>query len=512
MITFAVGIAILVIGGAIGGRACRKAFGPDDRPTPAHTKQDGSDFVPMKGWRNSLINFLNIAGTGPILGPIQGILFGPIAFITIPIGCIIGGATHDYFVGMISSREDGRTIPMLVRKFLGNPAYRAFMVLFIICMMLVITVFAYMPADLAVSTIDDYTGYSSPTLTALIYVSIVGYFLLSAVLPIDKLIGRIYPLFGAMLIVATFVVFAGLVIGGYEMAELFGSWTLNGFDFGAYFTSMHFVPVFFVTVACGILSGFHATQVTLVSRTLDNERDGVGVFHFPMIVEGMVAMIWAAGTMAMIGVGASEGGITMMFEDGIWEFSAVIDGETKVISPTTVVYVIGSKIMGDIGGLFAAIACILLPVTSGDTALRAVRMTIAETRGEPGGSIRAVAKYTLPVVAVVVILLAIAKAAPDGFHSLWMYFSVFNQTIAVFSLAVVFVYFLVRGLTRYIWMAAIPLGFYSFVVVSYIVGSDLCLGAPWALAYAAAAVSVVLMFVFVLKRGRALKSSGTLHE
>ena len=502
MITFFAGLAILIVGGYLGAKVCTNAFGPDDRPTPAHTDGDGSDYVPMKKWKNSLINFLNIAGTGPILGPIQGVLFGPIAFISIPIGCIIGGAVHDYFVGMISCRENGKTVPMLVRKFLGNPAYFVFLAIFLIGMMLVITVFTYTPADLTISVVHDSIGLSSPTFSTLVYAVIIIYFLLSAVLPIDKVIGKIYPLFGMMLILVTFAIFIGLFFGGYGMAELFGSWTLNGFDFAAYFTEMHFVPVFFITVACGILSGFHATQVCLVSRTLDEERDGTTVFHTSMVVEGFVAMIWAAGTMAMIGIGAADSGITMVFENGAWAFTTTIDGTVEKISATTVVYVIGSKVLGTFGGVFAAVACILLPITSGDTAIRAVRMTMMEITGAKVDSVKTVFMYTLPIVILLIIALTFVKIFPDGFHRLWMYFALFNQQMAVFALAMIVVYFIRRGMMKTLWIPAVPFVFYCFVTVSYLFGADICLGAPWWLAYTVAVIAVVAMIVLVIKRGR----------
>ena len=502
MITFAVGIAILIVGGVISALLCKKAFKPSDRPTPAHTHADGTDYVPMKRWRNSLINFLNIAGTGPILGPIQGILFGPLAFITIPIGCIIGGAVQDYLVGMISTREDGRTISTLIRKFLGKPAYMLFMIIFVVMITLLITVFTYTPADLTASMVHDSTGFSSPVFSFALYAIIIIYYLLSAMLPIHKVIGRVYPIFGGILLISAIGLFGALLFGGYDLVELFGDWTLNGFDFRAYFTEMHFIPVFFVTVACGILSGFHSTQVSLMSRTIESERDGLEVFHMPMIVEGLVAMVWAAATMAMIGVGAADGGITMSMEDGVWVYTAMIDGKLQTVSPTTVVYVIGTQMLGTVGGLFAAAACVLLPITTGDTALRAMRMAGVEASGQKIGSMNDMRKFTYPVVVMVIIMLIFFKANPDGFQRLWMYFSLFNQQIAVFALAVVSVYFLRKGLKKWVWLPAIPLAFYCFVVMSYMIGSENCAGLPWNFAYIVAAVSVVALFAFIIRRGR----------
>ena len=370
MATFIAGLAILLVGGALYGRLCERAFGPDDRTTPAIEKADGVDYVPMPKWRNSLINLLNIAGTGPILGPIQGILFGPAAFVTIPIGCVIGGAVHDYFCGMVSMREGGAQMPELVRRCAGKWFHRAYTVFACLVLFLIGVVLMYTPGDIAATQVLGLSGSPSDPATWAIYAVIFGYCLVATVFPIDKIIGRVYPVFGAVLLLSTACMLVMLVAGNYPLVNIWEEWTLGGFDFAAYFSAQNFVPVFFVTVACGILSGFHSTQVTLVTRTVRSEREGRTTFYNMMILEGAVAMVWAAASMAMIGVGAAEGGITMQMTDGGWAYFAQVDGEVQKIAATSVVGVACNKLLGPVGGIVAIIGAIVLSVTSGDTAMR----------------------------------------------------------------------------------------------------------------------------------------------
>lgn len=268
MLSFLLGIGVLIIGGALYGRFCEKVMKPSDRKTPAVENYDGVDYVPMKKWKNSLIELLNIAGTGPILGPIQGILFGPIAFITIPIGCVIGGAFHDYMSGMISVRNGGEQMPSLVRRFLGKYVYTVYNVFVCLLLLLLGVVFIYTPGDIFITQIIGQKSTLGNPVIWIVYGVIFAYYIIAALLPIDKIIGRIYPIFGAILLLSAVGVCAGLFIKGYRLDEI---WT------GVSFTNPygeHFIPIFFVTVACGIVSGFHSTQATLVSRTIADEREG----------------------------------------------------------------------------------------------------------------------------------------------------------------------------------------------------------------------------------------------
>ena len=251
MITFFIGLTILIAGAVIYGGICEKIIKPSDRKTPAVEKYDGVDFVPMKKWKNCLIELLNIAGTGPILGPIQGILFGPIVFITIPIGCVIGGAFHDYMSGMISVRSGGEQMPGLIRQYLGRYMYGIYTVFICVLMLLVGAVFIYTPGDLFVTQITGNESTLSNPITWMAYGAIFTYYIIATMMPIDRIIGRIYPIFGAILLLSAVGVFGGLLLGDYHLDEIWES--------GVSFTNPygeHFIPIFFVTVACGIVSCF----------------------------------------------------------------------------------------------------------------------------------------------------------------------------------------------------------------------------------------------------------------
>ena len=267
MITFIIGLVILVVGAMLYGRFCEHVFQPDDRKTPAYTKQDGVDYVPMREWKNSLINLLNIAGTGPILGPIQGILFGPIAFITIPIGNIIGGAMHDYFSGMICLRDGGTQMPDMIRRYSNKGIYTFYQIFCSLLLLLVGAVFIYTPGDIAATQVFGFDGKATSVSTWVIYGIIFVYYLVATVFPIDKIIGRIYPVFGAILLFSAVGVFVGLFVHGYPLIEIWQNWNGALVSYGDYFQVNHFIPVFFITVACGILSGFHSTQTAIISRT-----------------------------------------------------------------------------------------------------------------------------------------------------------------------------------------------------------------------------------------------------
>lgn len=292
MITFIIGLVILFVGAALYGKFCEKVFGPDDRKTPAYTKEDGVDYVPMRGWKNSLINLLNIAGTGPILGPIQGILFGPIAFITIPIGNIIGGAMHDYFSGMICLRDGGTQMPDMIRKYSNRGVYTFYQIFCSLLLLLVGAVFIYTPGDIAATQVFGFDGAVDSVSTWVIYGVIFVYYLIATVFPIDKIIGRIYPIFGAILLFSAVGVFIGIFVLGFPLTEIWDNWNAGSVLYGDYFSANHFIPIFFITVACGILSGFHSTQTAIISRTMKSEKQGRMTFYNMMVVEGFIAMVW----------------------------------------------------------------------------------------------------------------------------------------------------------------------------------------------------------------------------
>ena len=294
MTTFIIGLVILIGGGLAYGKVCEKVFGPDDRPTPAVSINDGVDYVPMKQSKNALIELLNIAGTGPILGPIQGILFGPIAFLLIPIGCVLGGAMHDYFSGMISIRSNGKQMPALIQDHLGGKVYKVYNIFIIVLMILVGAVFIYTPGDLVVASLLKQQAVSSNPIVWVVYAVIFFYYLAATLFPIDKIIGRIYPIFGAILLLSAIGIFFGLFIKGYHLDNVTAAnWM------GTHPKGTPLLPIFFVTVACGIVSGFHSTQATLIGRSVSDEREGRRTFYDMMILEGFIAMIWAAAAMGI---------------------------------------------------------------------------------------------------------------------------------------------------------------------------------------------------------------------
>ena len=473
MTTFIIGLAILLIGGALYGKLCEKIFKPDDRKTPAELLNDGMDFVPMKKWKNSLIQLLNIAGTGPILGPIQGILFGPIAFLTIPVGCIIGGAFHDYMCGMISVRNDGAQMPNLIRKYIGKYAYPIYNVFVCLLMLLVGTVFIYTPGDLFITQIlNQDSGVTNP-MVWIVYGAIFAYFVIATLFPIDKIIGKVYPIFGMLLILSAVGVFIGFFVKGYPLDDI---WTTG--IVGVHPQGLHFIPVFFVTVACGIVSGFHSTQATLISRTMRREKEGRMTFYNMMIAEGIIAMIWAAASMGVMKLGLA----------------------TAETSPTDVVGIIAKDLLGGVGGIVAVIGIIVLPITSGDTALRSLRLIVSDAMKIDQSKKVNRLGISLVIFAIVASILVFAKMNAGGFNILWRYFAWANQTIAVFAFAMITVY-MMRNKQPFI-MSLVPGMFYMFVISSFILNAAIGFNLPWSISYGIAGALTLAYGVALIYYGR----------
>lgn len=448
MTTFLIGLAILIIGGIIYGKFCDKVFGPDDRETPAVAKADGIDFVAMKTWKNSLVNLLNIAGTGPILGPIQGILFGPIAFITIPIGCVLAGSMHDYFVGMISMREGGAQLPKMIEKYLGKNVYGIYNIIVWILMILVGVVFVYTPGDLIVKELLGQDASAANPTMWIVYGAIFLYYLVATLFPIDAIIGRVYPIFGAILIISAIGVLIGIISdGGVNLTNL---------SFANNVLMQHpgkqpFIPVFFITVACGIMSGFHGTQTTLISRTIKSEKEGKTTFFNMMLVEGFIAMVWAAGAMVLFNRGTAM--------------------DTNA---TLMIGVISREFLGSIGAIFAILGVIVLPITSGDTAFRGLRLMLGETFNIDQSKKSKRVALTLGIFIPAVAILIFAKNNPAGFNILWRYFAWTNQTVAIFALALVTIYLKLHGKNYFI--SLVPGMFYTFIITSYIIHAPIGFG------------------------------------
>lgn len=490
MATFLIGLVILLGGAALYGRFCEKVFGPDDRKTPAYTKEDGVDYIPMRGWKNSLINLLNIAGTGPIIGPIQGILFGPIAFITIPIGNIIGGAMHDYFSGMICLRDGGTQMPEMIRRYSTKGIFKFYNVFVCVMLLLVGAVFIYTPGDIAATQLFGFDGKPTSVSTWVIYGVIFLYYLIATVFPIDAIIGKIYPIFGAILLFSAVGVFIGIFTNGFPLLNLWDSWSTPLFDYGAYFKDMHFLPVFFVTVACGILSGFHSTQTAIISRTMKSERQGRHTFYNMMVLEGFIAMVWAAGAMGVYNLGLQEPAANLA---------------------TGTVGIVCKSILGNIGGIIALLGVIVLPITSGDTALRALRLSVSESLHIDQSTNAKRIKLALPIFALVVAILVFAKINANGFQILWRYFAWANQTLSLFAFLCITSWMFENGKGKWAWIPLIPGGFYTFICITYIANSQIGFHIPWTPAYiigvASAIAYVVACCMFGKKRAAKLKAT-----
>lgn len=479
MTTFLIGLVLLVVGGVLYGTFVSRVFRPDDRPTPAITMNDGVDYVPMNKYKNALINLLNIAGTGPIFGPIQGILFGPIAFLTIPIGCVISGATHDYLCGLMSMRQKGAQMPVIIRKFLGEKVYQVYNLFLLILLLLVGVVFIYTPGNLL---LKDILGITDAAILPVIvvYGIILAYYLLATLFPIDKIIGRLYPVFGVVLLLSAVGVFIGMFIKGYQLTDLDLSNGLSGI-FGLYPlwevpgsspAGTPFMPVFFVTVACGITSGFHSSQITMIGRSVRSEREGSLVFYAMMIVEGFIAMIWAAAAM------------------GLYNKGVLVDSNS-------VVGEVAMDLLGPIGGLIAVLGVIILPITSGDTALRACRLMIGDYFNIDQKSKKNRLFITLALFIPVVLILIYARTDSTGFNTIWRYFAWSNQTIGVFAFAVLTVYLRAKkGAPKWAYLLSLLPGcLYMFIISSFILSQKIGFNLPLPASYGIAAVLTALFAV-----------------
>ena len=492
MITFFIGLAILVIGGFLYNKLCVKVFGPDDRKTPCYTKADGVDFVPMPLWKNSLINLLNIAGTGPILGPIQGILFGPIAFITIPLGNVLAGAMHDYFCGMICLRDGGTQMPSMIRKYSNKKVYMIYQVFVSLLLLLVGAVFIYTPGDLAATQVFGFDGKATSISTWVIYAVIFIYYLVATVFPIDAIIGKIYPIFGLVLLFSAIGVFIGMFLKGYPLLELWEVWEspqafqlIEGvkqeFSYADYFSANRFIPIFFITVACGLLSGFHSTQTAIITRTMKSEREGSTTFYGMMIVEGFIAMVWAAAAMGVYNLGLQEANASLA---------------------TATVGIICKDILGPIGGIIAIVGIIVLPITSGDTALRSLRLAISESLNIDQSTNKKRLTLSSILFVLVAAILVWAKSNPSGFNTLWRYFAWSNQTLALFAFMAIVIWMFETGKGKWAWMPLVPGAFYCFHTVSFIINAQIGLGMDWNIAYPAAAVVTAVYTLGLLAWGK----------
>ena len=481
MITFLVCIAALVAGFFLYGRLVDRFFGADpSRATPAVSKQDGVDYIPLPTWKVFVIQFLNIAGLGPIFGAILGAAYGPMAYLWIVLGCIFMGAVHDYFSGMLSLRNGGANMPDLVGKYMGHGSKKAMTVLVCFLLLAVGVSFVTGPADL----LQSLTGWDK---TIWLYV-VFAYYILATMLPIDKIIGSVYPLFGAVLLFMAVGIFGALVAGDFmgtvEMQEL----SLSSFhNFHSDPGNNVLVPMLFVVISCGAISGFHSTQSPLMSRCLKNERYARPVFYGAMIAEGIVAMIWAAAAMAYFG---GPEGLNHAATEGI-----MIDGVLTKVTPAIAVDMICKSWLGKFGAVIAILGVIVCPITSGDTAFRSLRLTVADLTKYDQKKI-----FRRLVICIPVFALAYFCCMMD-FSTVWQYVGICNQLLAAFVLWMATSYLIGEGKPH--WMVSLPAAFLTFVCVSYFFIAPYKAGglhlAPLIGYIAGAAAAIALLIYFIIK-------------
>ncbi|MGM0900871.1 MAG: carbon starvation CstA family protein [Bacillota bacterium] len=429
MITFIGAILLLVAGYFIYGKVVDRIFGVDDQtPTPAYKNQDGLDFVPMSWWKGSLIQLLNIAGLGPIFGAISGALYGPVAFIWIVIGCIFAGAVHDYFSGMMSLRHNGEQFPGLVGRYLGQNVKKFINFISIILMILVAAAFTAGPAQL----ISSLTPLSFIGSLVVVFI----YFLVAAVLPVNKIIGKIYPVFGAILIFMAVSIAIALMFSGKQIPNL----TLANLHPG----ELPVWPLLMVTISCGAISGFHSTQSPIVARTLKKESEGRKVFFGAMIGEGIIAMVWAAAGMTFFG---GTGGLQEAIAAG---------------GPAGAVNEISQSLLGTLGGVLAILGVIILPITTGDTALRSSRMMLTDMLSSV---MNMKGKWKVSIVTLAVALPTFYLSTID-YTFLWRYVGWTNQLVATVMLWTGTIYLLKNGKSH--WICGLPALFMTAVVSTYI--------------------------------------------
>ena len=454
MITFSLSFVALILGYLFYGRFIAHMFGPDDRVTPAVAKADGIDFIALPNWKVFMIQFLNIAGTGPIFGAIMGAKFGPVAYLWIVLGCIFAGATHDYLCGMLSMRHGGASLPELVGEYLGKTTKAITLVFTVLLLIMVGTVFVYSPAEI-LHTLGGET---------LMWVGIIFvYYVIATMLPIDKIIGKIYPLFAFSLL---FMATALMVVLFIKMPHLPELWT-NFYNMGKEaqpekWTDAIF-PALFITIACGAISGFHATQSPLMARCVKDEKMGRPIFYGAMITEGIVALIWAS--------------VSMWFFYGVptpgYELIAGAEKGFYTSAPA-VVNLVCNDWLGVTGAILAMLGVVAAPITSGDTAFRSARLIVAEWLKMNQRPIAKRLLICIPLFAISIAMLVWQVENPDGFNTIWQYFGWSNQALSVFTLWTVTVY-LVRH-KKCFWVTLIPALFMTTVCSTYAFVSKQMLG------------------------------------
>ena len=460
MYSFLISIVALVLGYLLYGAFVERAFGPDPaRRTPAIEKADGVDYIVMPTWKVYMIQFLNIAGTGPIFGAIMGAKFGPASYLWIVLGCIFAGAVHDYMCGMLSVRHGGASFPDLVGDYLGKRTQKVMLVFSVVLLLLVGTVFVYSPALILGDIAGDGTRGSIMLWVGIIFV----YYLIATLLPIDKVIGKIYPVFAVALLFMAVALMVCLFIKWPSLPEVWDG--LGGWSEKAGLKDQPIFPCLFITIACGAISGFHATQSPLMARCMKSEKMGRPIFYGSMITEGLVALVWAAVS-------------SWFFFDG---GAAAVGSDTSAAAPTVVTKV-SENWLGLTGGILAILGVVAAPITSGDTAFRSARLIIADFVHLPQKAIGRRLTIAVPLFVASAFLLWYNIADANGFNTVWRYFGWSNQALAVFMLWTATAYFVQKKGGLWYLITLLPALFMTAVCVTFILVDKIGFRLPQSLA------------------------------
>ncbi|MDI9550196.1 MAG: carbon starvation protein A [Bacteroidales bacterium] len=477
MYSFLLSVLALIAGYVFYGAFVEKVFRPDsNRPTPAIEKADGVDYIAMPTWKVFMIQLLNIAGTGPIFGAIMGAKFGPAAYLWIVFGCIFAGAVHDYLSGMLSVRHGGAGLPELIGTYLGTGTKRVMLVFTILLLLLVGAVFVYSPAIILGDIAGDGGKQSMMIWVAVIFL----YYLLATLLPIDKIIGKIYPVFAFSLLFMVLSLMIALLAKWPSIPELWDGLANRGPSVGV--AEQPIFPCLFITIACGAISGFHATQSPLMARCIRNERLGRPVFYGSMITEGLIALVWAAVS-------------AWFFFDG----GAAEVGSDLTAAAPTVVTKVSEGWLGLFGGILALLGVVAAPITSGDTALRSARLIIADALKFNQKPVKNRLMISLPIFLCAALLLWFNIADQNGFNTVWRYFGWANQALSVFTLWAVTVYLTRARKGSWYLITLIPAAFMTAVCLTFILVDKVGLGlsarlAPW-IGLAAFSGSIALYYL-----------------
>ncbi len=499
MITFALSVVALFVGYLLYGRVAERVFGPDDRPTPAIRKADGMDYIVLPSWRIFMIQFLNIAGTGPIFGAIMGMWFGPAAYLWIVFGCIFGGAVHDYVSGMLSMRHDGCGQAELTGLYLG-PLARQAMILFTMMMMVLVgAFFVYCPAIILSGIWGDKMVW-----VAIIFV----YYIATTIMPIDKVIGKVYPVFALSMLFMVIAIGVVLAIKHPVLPEVWDG--LSGWGEQRLGLHQPLFPALFVTIACGAVSGFHATQSPMMARCMKSERQGRPIFYGAMVTEGLVALVWASISSYFF---FADGWREVCSPEVVSQFQAAADGLVRhadgrsliqFFDAPTVVTTVCASWLGLTGSILALLGVVAAPITTGGSSFRSARLILTEALGLQTTTARSRLLLSIPVFAAGIALLAWQIGNPSGFSTVWQYVAWGTQLMAAVTLWVCTVYF-VREHKCY-WLTLIPAIFMTMVVTDFFFVSPTILGMSQTLSLALAAVVTLTCIILFMQKFKHLAS------